>query len=190
MYGAMRSPWQSAQDFEPAPGGASQHREYLSPHPPPKGDRLRNVQLLVDSRDRDRSFDGARGQSAPFQFTARFDTVYGVVAAEVKMLSCPKPPGETYALLDIPQLGDSLHSPNTTGHQKFGAVFFEPTADVKPLKLDMFTCKKVKLEPAVDLNRLDVCLRTWDGRVLRGENANVTLVLDLTCRELPGLYGR
>lgn len=185
MFSHARSPWVNEHQLdgtEPA-----RHREYFDHRAPPGSPRNTYVQLLVDNRDRVRAFDTQRGNGAAFNFTVQFDPIPNVVAADLKMLSCPKPPGETYAIIDIPQFGDKLQSTDTASHQKFAAVFFEPAGDVKPMRADMISCRRVELDAPTDLKRLDVRLRTWGGAPLvdRGQTT-VTMLLELTCRQPPG----
>lgn len=172
--------------------GTERHREFFDHNKPPNKPRQTKCTLLLDSRDRDQSFDAVRGQTAPFNFVSRFDTIYNVVAAEVKIFVCPKPSGEAYAVLDIPQFNAALNSTDMSSHQKFAAVFFEPSPDEKPVKPDLITNPGVTFEPPINLNRLDVSIRTWGGAVMTNPslpNPNVSLVLALTCNEASSLYG-
>lgn len=172
-------PWPCEAPFQ----GTEKHREFFDLESQPEKPRQTTVTLLVDSRDRDHSFDSQRGQSAPFNFVSRFETIYNVVSAQVKILACPKPPTETYVVLDIPQFSTTLHSTDSSSHQKFAAVFFEPSTGVKPCKPDMITNPNVTFNPPINLNRLDICLRTWGGGVLQAPSENVSMVLYLTCNE-------
>lgn len=179
----MRSPWISEQQVDW--GRGDRHRELLDHGAPPAKPRLTHVQLLVDNRDRLRANDARRGNTAPFDFTVEFDVITNVVAADVKMLACPRPPGETYAVLDIPQFGDKLQTTSAAAHRNFACVFFEPAADVKPARADMLSCRQVELDAPTDLRRLDVRIRTWSGATLvdRGGGSVVTILLELTCRQ-------
>ena len=178
MY-TQRCPWPGEAPFQ----GTAKHREFFDLQSQPKNTRQTTVSLLVDARDRDRSFDAQRGQSAPFNFVSRFETIYNVVSAQLKILACPKPDTEVYAVLDIPQFSAMLNSTDLSSHQKFAAVFFEPSTGVKPCKPDMITNPTVTFDPPINLNRLDIALRTWGGDIMQAPSGNVSLVLNLTCNE-------
>lgn len=181
MYGSMHNPWPQGQDLLQQRG--EKHREFFDLQSQPEKPRQIDVSLLIDGRDRDLSFDAQRGQSAPYNFVSRFETIYNVVSAQLKILACPKPSTETYAVIDIPQFSASLNSTDSSSHQKFAAVFFEPSVGVKPCKPDMITNPTVTFNPPVNLNRLDICLRTWGGDVLQAPSGNVSMVFNLTCNE-------
>ena len=172
-------PWPCEAPFQ----GTDKHREFFDLQSQPENPRQINVSLLIDGRDRDLTFDAQRGQTAPYNFVSRFETIYNVVSAQLKILACPKPAGEAYAVLDIPQFSTSLNCTDMSNHQKFAAVYFEPSAGVKPCKADMITNPAVTFNPPVNLNRLDICLRTWGGEVLQAPSGNVSMVLNLTCNE-------
>lgn len=190
MYSAMHTPWPAEQQFVSTSG--EKHREPLSMHQPPEKERLRTVQLLLDNRDRDKGFDAQRGAAAPYNFRTNFETIKGVVAAELRLLNCCKPQEESYAILNIDQFsGDRLFSTDHASHQSFAVVFFEPVQGIKPIKADLISAKRVEFDTPVDLSRLDVSLKLWGGAPMTTSmpQAPVTLVLDLTCRALPNTYG-
>lgn len=191
---SFQLPWQHMGPFQPGQG-RQQHVEYLDHHPKPENDRVQTVQLHVDNRDRDAGFDAHRGASAPFNFVVRFDPVSEVVSAEVKALYCPRPVGETYVVLDIPQLGDGLHSTDMNSHQKYAVAYFDQPvsiSDIKPIKADMVSGRTVTFEAPRTLSRLDVAIRTHGGALLAvpdGSSTNVSLWLELKRKQVSDLYG-
>lgn len=188
----FQNPYDSVAPFCPGKS-QQQHVEYLAPHPKPDETRCRVVHLLIDNRDREVSFDVSRGPSAPFNFVVRCDPIYDVVSATLKTFSCPKPPGESYVILDIAQFGAHLESSDQAAHQKTMVVHFDQPAshtESKPVRSDMMSCNHVDFQPPLNLTRLDVSIRTHGGSfLLSSGDTNVNFVLDLTCKQLSDTYG-
>jgi len=188
----FQNPWEPMAPFNPG-AGQQQHVEYLACHPKPDETRLRTVSLLIDNRDRDTGFDAQRGQSAPFNFVARFDPIDDVVSACIRTFSCPKPAGESYVILDIDQFDNRLCSTDQSSHQKFAAVYFDQPSsqtESKPVRTDLISSRETNFKPPINLTRLDVAIRTHGGAFLQASNdTTVSFVLDLTCKELSDTYG-
>lgn len=168
-----------------------QHVEYLPLHPKPEEQRLRVVHLLVDSRDRVASFDKAKGNTALADFVVRFDRINEIVSCEPRVVSCPKPAGESHVIMNIKQLENHLQSSNQAADQTTGVIFFDQPAshsETKPVRADLMSCKRLEFDQPISLDRLDVRFTTHDGHVLQGTSP-VTILLDITCRQLPNLYG-
>ena len=180
--------WDSTAPYTPSQGTRQQHVEYLPLHPKPEETRYKTVHLLVDSRDRDTSFDRQKGNVA--DFVVRFERINEVVFVEPRIVSCPKPVGETHVIMDIKQFDNHLQSSSPVADQSTAAIFFDQPgchSETKPVRADLMSCKRIDFDPPASLDRLDIRFRTHQGVVL--PSCPITLLLDITCKQLPNLYG-
>lgn len=189
----FQNPWESVAPFI-AGSGQQQHVEYLAPHSRPDDKRLTVVHLLVDNRDRDLSFDRNKGNAATSDFVVRFEKITEIVAIELKVVCCPKPTNESYAILNIKQFDNQLQSSDASAQQATSVVFFDlPTSchDTKPVRSDLLSCKRIEFDQPTSLDRLDVRFSTHGGGPLEldDDNNTITLLLDITCNQLSALYG-
>lgn len=131
--------------------------------------------LLVDYRDRDSgsAFDfvvklGASGVE-PYQH---------VSSVELKLLAIPKVSSESYAIIDIRELNDSLlDATNNAANRSFAVGFFDTSllsaGDTKPIK-DFYSQKVIFNPPLQTLDRLSIRVLKQDGNVVSiSETANI-----------------
>lgn len=144
--------------------------------------------LLVDYRDRDRG--GA------FDFSVKFGnsgvTAYEHVrSVEMKMIALPKVQGETYAVIDIDELNDSLlDGTNNATNRSFCVSFFDTSmlnpGDIKVSK-DFYAQKVIFNPPLQKLDRLTIKVLKQDGNVVTvGETGNVSSMVMLLEVETAG----
>lgn len=137
--------------------------------------------LLVDYRDRD--------SGGPFDFSVKFGnngvTAYEhVKSVEMKMLALPKVQGETYAIVDIEELNDSLlDGTNNATNRSFCVGFFDSSllaaGDIKVSK-DFYSQKIIFNPPLQKLDRLTVKVLKQDGNVVSlSETNNVSSMVML-----------
>lgn len=190
----FQNPWESVAPFVAGDRRQQQHVEYLAPHSKPDDKRLTVVHLLVDNRDRDLSFDRNKGNTAASDFVVRFDRITEIIAIEPKIVCCPKPPNECYAVLNIKQFDNQLQSSDPSAQQATSVLFFDlPRSchDTKPVRSDLLSCKRIDFDQPISLDRLDVRLSLHGGAPLQlADNDNtITVLLDITCNQLSALYG-
>lgn len=132
--------------------------------------------LLVDYRDRD--------SGSPFDFTVKLgasgvEPYQHVTSVELKLLALPKIASESYAIIDIKELNDSLlDATNNAANRSFAVGFFDSSilsaGDIKPIK-DFYSQKIIFNPPLQTLDRLSVRVLKQNGNVVStSETANVS----------------
>ncbi len=162
--------------------------------------------LLIDNRDRDRSFDAGRGantsNTAPYSFVVDIQDCgvpryENVISVELKALTFPKIEGESYVVIDINEAAGKLDSTDNNGsNQTFGIAYFDgyetsdgltgmKTGDVKPIKGSDFLRKIAVFDPIKTISKLHVNFKTYGGNIVTkamvANVENVSMLLEFQC---------